>query len=112
MTELLETLVAEPTTDFALIDSGQPASAFLHQFDAVPQLLKNVRYARGKTPLEADAVKRAIADGEAKLAGSGRIVIRPSGTEPVIRVMAEGDDATEVEQVVAAICDAVQEAAA
>jgi phosphoglucosamine mutase len=96
----------------ALIDSGQPASAFLHQFDAVPQLLKNVRYARGKTPLEADAVKRAIADGEAKLAGSGRIVIRPSGTEPVIRVMAEGDNDAVVTQVVDTICDAVEQAAA
>jgi phosphoglucosamine mutase len=53
-----------------------------------------------------------IADAEAQLAGRGRLVIRPSGTEPVIRVMAEGDDAAEVEQVVDAICDAVKAAAA
>jgi phosphoglucosamine mutase len=96
----------------ALIDNGQPASEFLHQFDAVPQLLKNVRYARGKTPLEAADVKRAIADGEARLAGSGRIVIRPSGTEPVIRVMAEGDNDTVVTDVVDTICAAVERAAA
>jgi phosphoglucosamine mutase len=90
--------------------SGKPASELLHLFDPVPQLLKNVRFAGGK-PLEADTVKAAIADAEARLAGKGRLVIRPSGTEPVIRVMAEGDDAEEVEQVVDAICDAVRKAA-
>ena len=57
-------------------------------------------------------MQAAIAAGEAALGSSGRLVIRPSGTEPVIRVMAEGDDAAEVEQVVDAICDAVREAAA
>ena len=77
----------------------------------MPQLLKNVRVAGGK-PLEASAVKAAIAEAEAQLAGRGRLVIRPSGTEPVIRVMAEGDDADEVSQVVEAICSAVAEAAA
>ena len=55
---------------------------------------------------------RIIADAEAELSGSGRLVIRPSGTEPVIRVMAEGDDATQVESVVDRICDAVKAAAA
>ncbi len=96
----------------ALIDSGQPASAFLHQFEPVPQLLKNVRYTKGKTPLDAAPVKAAIADGEAALAGSGRLVIRPSGTEPVIRVMAEGDDADIVHRVVENICEAVGKAVA
>jgi len=95
----------------ALVKSGKRASELLHLFDPVPQLLRNVRFAGGK-PLEQTRVKAVIADAEAQLAGRGRLVIRPSGTEPVIRVMAEGDDATEVEQVVAAICDAVQEAAA
>jgi phosphoglucosamine mutase len=62
--------------------------------------------------LEDTRVQAVIAEAEAQLAGRGRLVIRPSGTEPVIRVMAEGDDAGEVEQVVTAICGAVQEAAA
>ncbi len=95
----------------ALVKSGKRASEMLHLFDPVPQLLRNVRFAGGK-PLEQTRVKAVIAEAEAQLAGRGRLVIRLSGTEPVIRVMAEGDDATEVEQVVAAICDAVQEAAA
>jgi phosphoglucosamine mutase len=94
----------------ALVASGKPASETLHLFDPVPQLLKNVRFTGGK-PLEADSVKAAIAEAEAQLAGRGRLVIRPSGTEPVIRVMAEGDDAREVAQVVDAICDAVRKAA-
>ena len=94
----------------ALVRSGKKASELLHLFDTVPQLLKNVRYAGGK-PLEADSVKAAIANAEAELNGSGRLVIRPSGTEPVIRVMAEGDDAAQVERVVDSICDAVKKAA-
>ena len=94
-----------------LILQNKPASEVLHLFDTVPQLLKNVRFAGGK-PLEADNVKRVIAEAEAELNGRGRLVIRPSGTEPVIRVMAEGDDAGQVERVVDAICDAVKEAVA
>ncbi len=95
----------------ALVQSGQRASELLHLFDPVPQLLKNVRFAGGK-PLDDQRVKAVIADAEASLAGRGRLVIRPSGTEPVIRVMAEGDDAAQVEQTVDAICTAVAEAAA
>jgi phosphoglucosamine mutase len=94
----------------ALVRSGEKASELLHVFDRVPQLLRNVRYAGG-APLDDTQVKAVIADAEAKLNGAGRLVIRPSGTEPVIRVMAEGDDAVQVERVVAAICDAVQKAA-
>jgi len=94
----------------ALVKSGKRASELMHLFDPVPQLLKNVRFAGGK-PLEDARVKAVIAEAEAQLSGRGRLVIRPSGTEPVIRVMAEGDDATEVNQVVDAICDAVKEAA-
>jgi phosphoglucosamine mutase len=92
-----------------LVDSGKPASEMLHYFDPVPQLLKNVRFSGGK-PLENATVQAIIAGAEAELAGKGRLVIRPSGTEPVIRVMAEGDDAAQVEAVVDRICDAVREA--
>ena len=95
----------------ALVQWGKPASELLHLFDPVPQLLKNVRFSGGK-PLDDARVQAVIADAEAQLAGKGRLVIRPSGTEPVIRVMAEGDDAAQVESVVNAICDAVKEAAA
>ena len=92
-----------------LIRAGRPASEVLHQFDPVPQLLKNVRFAGGD-PLGDAAVKAAIAEGEAALAGKGRLVIRASGTEPLIRVMAEGDDAGQVTEVVDMICDAVRKA--
>ena len=94
-----------------LVQQNKPASEVLHLFDPVPQLLKNVRFSGGK-PLEADSVKRVIAAAEAELIGVGRLVIRPSGTEPVIRVMAEGDDGAQVEHLVDAICDAVKEVAA
>lgn len=94
-----------------LVESGKPASELLHLFDPVPQLLKNVRFSGGK-PLDSVAVQRVINDAEAQLKGKGRLVIRPSGTEPVIRVMAEGDDAEQVERVVNTICDAVRLAAA
>ncbi|MEO8722581.1 MAG: phosphoglucosamine mutase [Sphingobium sp.] len=95
----------------ALVRSGKPASELLHQFDPVPQLLKNVRFSGGK-PLDHDDVKRTIAQAETELAGSGRLVIRPSGTEPVIRVMAEGDREEQVRDVVERICAAVEKAAA
>jgi len=94
----------------ALVQSGRKASEVLHLFDPVPQLLRNVRFAGG-APLENAQVKAVIADAEAALAGKGRLVIRPSGTEPVIRVMAEGDDEAQVKQVVADICAAVEAAA-
>ena len=94
----------------ALVRSGKPASELLHLFDPVPQLLKNVRYESGD-PLSAASVKDAIAAAEADLAGSGRLVIRKSGTEPLIRVMAEGDDEAQVNRVVDDICAAVEGAA-
>ncbi|MBT8427713.1 MAG: phosphoglucosamine mutase [Erythrobacter sp.] len=93
----------------SVVRSGKKASELLHVFNPVPQLLKNVRYSGGK-PLENETVKSVIAEVEKELEGSGRLVIRPSGTEPVIRVMAEGDDAAQVEAVVDRICDAVREA--
>jgi phosphoglucosamine mutase len=94
----------------ALVDSGKPASKVLRQFDPLPQLLKNVRF-NGGAPLEDKAVKQRIADAERELEGRGRLLIRKSGTEPLIRVMAEGDDPALVEKVVDDICEAVQAAA-
>ena len=94
-----------------IVRQARAASEVLHLFEPVPQLLKNVRFAGGK-PLEDSAVKAVIAAAEAELDGKGRLVIRPSGTEPVIRVMAGGDDAAQVERLVEAICDAVKKAAA
>lgn len=94
-----------------LVRQRKPASQVLHLFDTVPQLLKNVRFSGGR-PLETENVQRAIADAERELEGKGRLVIRASGTEPVIRVMAEGDDADQVTRIVDHICHAVQEAAA
>ncbi len=93
-----------------LVRAGTSASALLKQFEPVPQLLKNVRFSGGK-PLEAPRVRAVIAEAEAALHGAGRLVIRPSGTEPVIRVMAEGDDSDLVTRVVERICEAVREAA-
>lgn len=92
-----------------LVKTGKPASELLHVFEKVPQLLKNVRYDSG-APLDNSAVRSVIADAEKQLEGKGRLVIRPSGTEPVIRVMAEGDEAAEVEQVVDRICESVRAA--
>jgi len=89
-----------------MVDSGRKASELLNQFEPVPQLLKNVRYETGE-PLDDEAVIKRIAAAEARLDGRGRLVIRKSGTEPLIRVMAEGDDMAEVETIVDDICAAV-----
>jgi phosphoglucosamine mutase len=98
-------LVAALQVLAALVASGKPASELLHLFDPVPQLLKSVRFTG--VPLENAQVLAAIADGEARLNGHGRLLIRKSGTEPVIRVMAEGDDKKLVKAVVEEICAAV-----
>ena len=79
--------------------ADKPVSEICRKFDPVPQFLKNVRFSGGK-PLEDKTVKQAIEDGRSRLGAGGRLVIRPSGTEPLIRVMAEGDDSTLVESVV------------
>jgi phosphoglucosamine mutase len=86
--------------------ADRPASEVCRRFEPVPQVLKNVRFSGG-APLEDETVKEAIADWSSKLGGNGRIVIRPSGTEPLIRVMAEADDRALVEQVVDGIVDVI-----
>ena len=90
-----------------VVKMGKPVSEVCNRFEPVPQLLMNVRYSDG-APLEADAVKKAIKAGETALGDNGRLVIRKSGTEPLIRVMAEGDDSDLVEKVVGDICDEVR----
>jgi len=93
-----------------LVGSQRAASDALRLFDPLPQVLKNVHFGGG-APLETALVKTAIADAEARLHGHGRLVIRKSGTEPLIRVMAEAEDASLVNQVVDQVCQAVREAA-
>jgi phosphoglucosamine mutase len=94
-----------------LVQSGKPMSALARQFEPVPQKLENVRFAKGGKPLENEKVKAAIAEAEARLNGSGRVLVRASGTEPLIRVMAEGDDKALVDQLVKDIAGAVKAAA-
>ncbi len=94
----------------AMADTGEAASRLVHQFDPIPQLLKNVRYAAGQEPLKAAAVQNVIAQAEARLNGSGRLLIRKSGTEPLIRVMAECEDEALLAEVVEGIVGAVQAA--
>ena len=91
--------------------SGKPVSQVCHRFEALPQVLKNVRYRNGK-PLEDAAVVSAIAGAEKKLGRGGRLIVRPSGTEPVIRVMGEGDDKLLVEAAVDDVVSALTEVAA
>jgi phosphoglucosamine mutase len=89
---------------------GRPASEVCHRFEPVPQVMKNFRYREGR-PLEDDKVRSVIADAEAKLNGGGRLLVRPSGTEPVIRVMGEGDDAALIESIVDDIVEVLGRAA-
>jgi phosphoglucosamine mutase len=90
---------------------NKPVSEVCHRFEPLPQVLKNVRYKKGQ-PLEDANVKTAISGANARLNGNGRLVIRPSGTEPVIRVMGEGDDPELVEEIVDEIVEALNQAAA
>ncbi len=93
-----------------LREKGQPASRCLHLFDPLPQLLRNVRIAPGQNPLADKTVQSALGAAEKKLGDAGRILVRPSGTEPLVRVMAEGSDSRLVEQVVGALCAAIETA--
>ncbi len=93
-----------------MVSTGKPASELRQVFEPYPQLLQNVRYSAGSDPLSAPSVQAAISDGEARLAGTGRLLIRKSGTEPLIRVMAEAEDASLMQTVVTDICAAVETA--
>jgi phosphoglucosamine mutase len=94
-----------------MVRTGKPMSALARQFEPAPQKLENVRF-KGGAPLENARVKAAIAEAEARLNGSGRVLVRASGTEPLIRIMAEGDDERLIAQLVKEIAGKVREAAA
>ncbi len=94
-----------------LKEKGGGASKALNLFTPMPQLLKNVRFAKGR-PLEEASVKKSIEMAEKELGGNGRLLVRASGTEPVIRVMAEGDDKELVRRVVHDVCEAIEKSAA
>jgi phosphoglucosamine mutase len=91
--------------------AGKPASEVCNLFTPLPQILKNVKFKSGR-PLDDNQVMKSIADAERRLGNSGRLVIRPSGTEPLIRVMAEGDDETLVRSIVDELCGVISKAAA
>jgi len=93
-----------------LVASGRPASEALKVFEPLPQLLRNVRFVGG-SPLKHPRVVAAVADAEAMLGSSGRVLLRLSGTEPVVRVMAQGEDEAAVTQIVAGLCATIQSAA-
>ena len=95
----------------AMVETGLPASQLARRFDPVPQQLTNVRFAGGADPLEHARVRAAIAEGEAQLAQNGRLLIRKSGTEPLIRVMGECEDEALLGQVVADIAGVISDIA-
>jgi phosphoglucosamine mutase len=94
-----------------LVQEGRPVSEICHLFEPAPQILENVKIKAGAKPLEAEAVQEAIKAAEKKLGAKGRVLVRPSGTEPLVRVMAEGDDESVVREIVGEIADAVRAAA-
>jgi phosphoglucosamine mutase len=93
-----------------MVRTGRPASELTRSFETVPQLLKNVRFSAGAQPLETAAVQAVIRASEARIAGKGRILIRKSGTEPLVRVMAECEDEGLLADIVEGIVDAVHAA--
>jgi phosphoglucosamine mutase len=94
----------------SMVETGQAASKLTNVFQPVPQKLQNVRFSGGYNPLEQDEVQQAIAVGEATLGSAGRLLIRKSGTEPLIRVMGESEDANTLDAVIRDICSAVERA--
>ncbi|PWR22716.1 phosphoglucosamine mutase [Zavarzinia aquatilis] len=96
-----------------VVEAGRPASEVCRRFQPLPQVLRNVRFLAGQRhPLEDEGVKAIIAAVESRLERSGRLLIRKSGTEPVIRVMAEGEDQSLVESAVAEVVQALERVAA
>lgn len=89
---------------------GETMSELAHAFDPVPQILQNVKFAKGAKPLDDTSVKKVIEKAEKSLANDGRLLVRASGTEPVIRVMAEGDDETKIRGIVSEICETIETA--
>ncbi|HKD46588.1 MAG TPA: phosphoglucosamine mutase [Rhizomicrobium sp.] len=104
-------LVAALQVLAAIAQEGKPASKVAHLYEPLPQILENVRFRKG-SPLDDARVKSSIDAARAKLGENGRVLVRKSGTEPLIRVMAEGDDEKTVRAVVRAIAGAIEEAAA
>ncbi|WP_370225166.1 phosphoglucosamine mutase [Pararhodobacter marinus] len=94
----------------AMAETGTPASTLTRQFEPVPQKLQNVRYAAGQAPMEAGSVKDAIRAAEARLNGQGRLLIRKSGTEPLVRVMAECEDPALLDEIVAGLVAEIEAA--
>jgi phosphoglucosamine mutase len=94
-----------------LVESGKSSDELLSVFTAMPQLLKNVRYSSGN-PMENGQVKAAIIEAEHRLDGTGRLLVRPSGTEPLIRVMAEGEREDDVRDVVDELCALIEKVVA
>jgi phosphoglucosamine mutase len=94
----------------AMVETGQRASELVRVFEPVPQRLVNVRFAEGKTPLKTDIVQNAVAEAEAELGSDGRLLLRASGTEPLIRVMAEAIDPGMLDRVMARLVGAVEAA--
>lgn len=93
-----------------MIETGKKASSLANAFDPIPQKLVNVRYAPEKAPLESDQVQAAIADGERALGAAGRLLVRKSGTEPLIRVMGECEDTTKLDQILSNIVKSIETA--
>jgi phosphoglucosamine mutase len=95
-----------------IVQSGKPASDVCRLFEPAPQVLENVRYERSaRDPLSAASVKEAIKEAEQRLHGRGRLLVRKSGTEPLVRIMAEGDDESLVREAVTSVKNAVAAAA-
>jgi phosphoglucosamine mutase len=93
-----------------MVRTGRAASDLTRSFETVPQLLKNVRFSDGAQPLETEMVQAVIRSSEARIAGKGRLLIRKSGTEPLVRVMAECEDEGLLADIVDGIVDAVHAA--
>jgi len=102
-------LVAALQVLAVVVSTGRPVAEVCNRFQRLPQILNNVKYLNG-APLEHVEVRQAIDSGKARLGGQGRLLVRPSGTERVIRVMGEGDDERLVQQVVGEISEAVRKA--